>query len=221
MANALATAPHPDPHSGQPLLTGGAPLEQAKAALILLHGRGASAADILSLGIELDLPDCALLAPQAANYTWYPYSFLSPLERNEPWLSSALKRVEALAAELGQAGFTSERIGLLGFSQGACLALEYAARHARRYGAVVGLSGGLVGPPGMQRSYPGSFGGTPVFLGCSDVDPHIPREQVEESAQVLERMGAAVTLRLYPGLGHTVNADEIRIARAILAELTG
>lgn len=199
------------------VLAAGTPLGQAKVAMILVHGRGAPAEDILSLGRELDRPDLAYLAPQAEGYSWYPYSFLAPMERNEPGLSNGLALLGHLVERLGGAGIPPERIVLLGFSQGACLSLEFAARNAKRYGGVVGLSGGLIGPPGTPREYPGSFSDTPVFLGCSDRDPHIPLERVKETTEVLTRMGAEVTERIYPAMGHTVNEDELRHVRALLA----
>ena len=205
------------PHAGQPVRTSGVLAEEATAALVLLHGRGASTESILTLTDELgDPPGFAYAAPQAAGHTWYPYSFLAPLEQNEPWLSSALEAVGAVVSGLEEAGLDASRIVLLGFSQGACLALEFAARHARRYGGVVALSGGLIGPDSAPRDYAGDFGGTPVFLGCSDVDPHIPAPRVHESADVLERLGADVTKRIYPGMGHTVNDDELAWARDLL-----
>jgi predicted esterase len=161
-------------------------------------------------------PDLAFLAPQAAGHTWYPLSFLSPLERNEPWLTSALGTLERLVSTLESQGIPSQRIGLLGFSQGACLSLEFAARHPRHYAAVIAFSGGLIGPPGTPRTYTGSLAGTPVFLGCSDVDPHIPVDRVRESAAVLKEMHASVDTRIYPGMGHTINQDELTVARALL-----
>jgi predicted esterase len=185
-------------------------------AVIMLHGRGGSAEDILSLASEFQVADVAYVAPQAAGSTWYPYSFLAPLEQNEPDLTSALRLVEAAVDRLTADGLSAERVVVVGFSQGACLALEFAARHARRYGAIAALSGGLIGPPGTPRDYAGSFDGTPVFLGCSDVDPHIPVERVRESAGVLQRLGAAVDERIYPGMGHTVNADEILAVRTLI-----
>jgi len=205
------------PHQGQPLAAAGRPLGEAAAAMVMVHGRGATAESILELARELRHPDLAYLAPQAAGTTWYPYSFLAPLERNEPYLSSGLARLGEVLELLRSAGIPPERTILLGFSQGACLALEFAARNARRYGGVVGLSGGLIGPPGTPRSYAGSFAGTPVFLGCSDRDPHVPRERVDETAEVLRRMDANVTERIYPALGHTVNADELEQVRAMVA----
>lgn len=204
------------PHEHQPVLTLGPPPAQARLGAILVHGRGASAEDILGLAHELALPDIAYLAPQAAGHTWYPYSFLTNMDRNEPGLSSALLVIEGLVQHFAQHGLPAERVALMGFSQGACLTLEFAARHARRYAAIAGFSGGVIGPPGTARDYPGSFDGTPAFFGCSDVDPHIPVERVRESAEVFRRMGAAVDERIYPGMGHTINQAEIDAVRALL-----
>lgn len=204
------------PHQGQPLHTAGAALDQAEAVLILLHGRGASAYDILDLAQYLDHAGYAYLAPQAADNTWYPYSFLAPIESNEPNLSSALQAVDDLVAQVEAAGIPAERIVLGGFSQGACLASEYVARNARRYGGLLVFSGGVIGPPGTPRTYTGSLDGTPVFVGCSDVDPHIPLERVEETAQVFTRLGGEVSLQVYPGMEHTINQDEIDRALAIV-----
>jgi phospholipase/carboxylesterase len=201
------------------VLAAGSPLGQATAAMILVHGRGATAEDILSLGRELGRPDLAYLAPQAEGYSWYPYSFLAPMERNEPGLSNGLALLGHLVERLEAEGIPPERTVLLGFSQGACLSLEYAARNARRFGGVAGLSGGLIGPPGTPRDYPGSFDGTPVFLGCSDRDPHIPLPRVKETTEVLTRMGASVTERIYPAMGHTVNEDELERVRELVAGL--
>jgi phospholipase/carboxylesterase len=198
-----------------PLLQAGEPLGKARAAMILLHGRGASAEDIMTVGAELAQPGFAYLAPQAAGNAWYPNPFTAPLEANEPYLSSALEVVETVLARVEET-IPAQRVILLGFSQGACLTLEFAARHARRYGGVVGLSGGLIGPDGTPRDYPGAFEGTPAFLGCSDVDPHIRKDRVVEAGEVFERMGAQVTVRLYPGMGHTVNQDEIDSVREIV-----
>ena len=203
-------------HQGQTLLQAGEPLAKAHAAMILVHGRGASAEDIMLLGAELMHPGFAYLAPQAAGSAWYPKPFTAPMEENEPYLSSALEVLESLLASV-ELIVSAERVILLGFSQGACLTLEFAARHARRYGGVVGLSGGLIGPDGTPRDYPGSFDRTPVFLGCSDVDPHIKKDRVVETADVFTRLGAEVALKLYPGMGHTVNGDEIEAVRQLVA----
>lgn len=204
------------PHQGQPVLHSGAPPEQARAAMIMVHGRGADARDIISLAPELGQPDFAYFAPQASGNTWYPFSFLAPIPQNEPGITSGLQAIADILAELENKGFPAERVFLLGFSQGACLATEFAARRARRYGGLIGFSGGLIGPGGTPRDYPGALAGTPVFLGCSDPDPHIPRERVEETAAVLKKMGGEVTLRLYPRMGHTINSDEIEFARGMM-----
>jgi predicted esterase len=206
-----------DPHAGQPVLFMGPKLEEARRSVILLHGRGAEADDMLGLAREFATRDVAYLAPQAAGSTWYPYSFLSPIERNEPGLSSALRVVAQLVSTLMDQRIPSEHIAILGFSQGACLALEFTARHARRYAGVMGLSGGLIGPPGTPRNYSGSLDATPVFLGCSDVDPHIPVDRVHESGEVLRKLGGVVDERIYRGLAHTVNGDEVKAIRAMLA----
>jgi phospholipase/carboxylesterase len=207
------------PHRGQQMLTAGAPLETARAAMVLAHGRGATAEDILLLAADLNQPDFAYLAPQAARNEWYPYRFMEPAERNEPWLSSALSVLAHALAQVAQAGIPAERTILLGFSQGACLVLEFAARNARRYGGIVGLSGGLIGPDGTPRDYSGRLSGTPVFLGCSDVDPHIPKARVQLTADVLQRLGGQVTMRLYRGMGHTVNEDEVAFVQEMMAAL--
>jgi predicted esterase len=195
------------------------PLAQARAAMILIHGRGADAGSILSLVPELDGQEFAYLAPQAAGGSWYPYRFLEPLERNEPYLSSGLAVIGDLIQKVNQSGIATPRIMLLGFSQGACLTLEFAARNARRYGGVVGLSGGLIGADDTPRDYPGSLDGTPIFLGCSDVDFHVPKARVDETAVVLERLGGKVTKRIYPGLGHTINQDELDFVKAMMSTL--
>ena len=206
-----------DPHAGQPVLHRGPAVAAARLVAILVHGRGASAEDILSLSRELRATDVAYLAPQAAGHSWYPYSFLSPITQNEPGITSGLGVIAGLIDEAGRAGVPPERVVLLGFSQGACLSLEFAARHTQRYAGIAGLSGGLIGPPGTPREYAGSLDDTPVLLGCSDVDAHIPLERVHESAEVFRRMGARVDERIYPRMGHTVNQDEIAAVDALLA----
>ncbi len=205
-----------EPHQGQPVGTAGAPLSEATAAMVMVHGRGASAESILTLVPALDRPDFAYLAPQASGSTWYPNSFLAPIPSNEPGISSGMRAIRDVLDRVEDAGIPLERTVLLGFSQGACLALEFVARHARRYGGVACLSGGLIGPDGTPRDYDGSLDGTLVFLGCSDVDFHIPKERVELSAQVMRRLGGEVTMRLYPGMGHLVNDDEIEQVQAMM-----
>jgi phospholipase/carboxylesterase/glyoxalase family protein len=207
------------PHQGQPVLAAGKSLDQAHAAVIAVHGRGASAADILTVATALERPNFAYLAPQAEASAWYPYGFMAPVEQNEPWLSDALALLGRLVAQVADAGVPPERLVLLGFSQGACLALEYAARNARRYGAIAGLSGGLIGPDGIGLDHDGLLAGTPVFLGCSDVDPHIPKRRVEETRAALERQQAQVTMRLYAGMGHEVNDDELENVRRLMDAL--
>ena len=197
------------PHGGQQVVTTGASLEDAAAAMILVHGRGATATSILTLANEMDGTGIVYLAPQAAGNTWYPYSFLTPMESNEPGISSGLSVIDSLVELVGSHGILPERVIIGGFSQGACLASEYVARYARRYGGLIVYSGGLIGPPGTSRDYDGSLDGTPVFIGCSDVDFHIPVERVHETTQVLSKLGGGVTERIYPGMGHTVNQYEI------------
>jgi predicted esterase len=203
---------------GQRILQAGEPLAKARAAMILVHGRGASAEDIMTIAAEVQSPGFAYLAPQAANNAWYPYPFTSPIESNEPYLSAALSMLGSLVERVEETVPVS-RLVLLGFSQGACLATEFAARNAKRYGGVIGLSGGLIGPDGTPRDYPGDFDATPVFLGCSDVDPHIPKERVLETADVFRRMGARVTARLYSGMAHTVSLEEIAEVRALVSAI--
>ncbi len=209
------TAIH-DPHAGQPVLPHGPSPADARLTVILLHGRGDSADGILGLARALEPDDIAYLAPEATGHTWYPFSFLAPIHQNEPYLTSALRVVDNLVNALGEQGVPPERIVLIGFSQGACLSLEFAARHARRYAGIAALSGGVIGPPGTPRDYTGGFEGTPLFLGCSDVDAHIPIERVEESAEVFGRLGAAVDLRIYKGMGHSINADELAAVNNLL-----
>lgn len=209
-----------EPHQGQPVHTAGVPLAVARAAMIMIHGRGGTAGDILTLVPMLEREDFAFLAPQAANNTWYPYSFLAPIQQNEPGISSGMAVIRDVLDQVVAAGIPPDRIMLLGFSQGACLAIEFSARHARRYGGVACLSGGLIGPDGTPRDYPGSLDGSSVFLGCSDVDAHIPKERVEHSAEVMRQLGADVTMRIYPGLGHVINDDEREHVRSMMAAIS-
>ena len=207
------------PHQGQPVKTAGATLDKARAAMVMVHGRGATAESILTLVPALDVSGFAFLAPQASGNTWYPNSFLAPIPSNEPGISSGLQAIDDVLKTIADAGIPIERTMLLGFSQGACLSLEYSARHARRYGGIACLSGGLIGPEGTPRNYTGTYDGTPAFLGCSDVDGHIPALRVTESASVLRDMGAKVTMKLYPGMGHLVNEDEIAAVKAMMEEV--
>ena len=203
---------------GQRVLQAGGPITSARAAMILLHGRGATADDIMTIASEVQRPGWVYLAPQAAGNTWYPNPFTSPLESNEPYLSAALDMVSKLVERV-EPTVPAQRIAILGFSQGACLALEWSARNARRFGAVIGLSGGLIGPDGTPRDYSGSFDATPIFLGCSDVDPHIPMRRVVEAGEVLKSMGGDVTVRFYPGMGHLVSGEEIATIQETVAAI--
>lgn len=208
------------PHAGQPLLRMGAPDSSARAAMIMIHGRNAGPANILDLAPVLKRPEFVYLAPAAAGSTWYPFSFMMPRERNEPGISSGLGVIESLVLELMAQGFESHQIMLLGFSQGACLTSEFSIRHPRRYGGIMALSGGLIGEPGTTwDDVTTPLGGTPVFLGCSDVDAHIPAERVLETEVVFRRLGANVTRKLYPGMGHTVIPDEIEHVQRVMDEV--
>ena len=198
------------------LLEAGRPLDKASRALIMLHGRGATSHDIIGLHHHLPLPDYYIVAPQATNLTWYPYSFMAPVAQNEPWLSSTLHLVRSLVEDVEAAGISSDRIYLLGFSQGACLALEFATRNARRWGGVIAFTGGLIGDKINTANYAGDFGASNVFIGNSDNDPHVPLSRTQESEGVLQKMGASVVHKVYPGMGHTVNQDEIAAASRIL-----
>ncbi len=189
--------------------------------MILVHGRGAAPRNIMELADALAHPAFTYLAPAAAGNTWYPYSFMAEIASNEPGISSGLMVLDGLVQQVVAAGIPSERIVLAGFSQGACLMSEYAVRHAARYGGVLAFSGGLIGPPGTVWDHGGSFGGTPVFLGCSDVDGHVPRSRVDETAEVFDRMEAAVDKRIYPGMGHLINDDELAYARSLVALVGG
>jgi predicted esterase len=206
-------------HEGQPVLEAGEPLERAQAAAILVHGRGARPEDILyDLAPLLDLPAFAFLAPAAAGNAWYPKPFTAPPGTNEPWLSSALDQLDQLLARVEEHVPVSQVV-LVGFSQGACLTLEYAVRHPRRYGAVIGLSGALIGPPGTPRTYSGSLDGTPVLLSSSDPDPYVHADLVREAGIVLGRLGGDVQTRIYPEMGHTINTDEVSDTRNLMAAL--
>lgn len=208
-----------DPHADARVHRSGPELREARAAGVLVHGRGGSAEGMLDLAGAIGVEGVAWMAPQAAGGSWYPHSFLAPLAANEPWLGSALGLLDRLLARCGDAGLDRGRIALVGFSQGACLSAEFAARRAGRYGGLVLLSGGLIGPPGTPRAYEGSLDGTPTLVACSDVDPHIPVERVHETARVLSELGGAVDERIYPGLGHTVIDDETAAAADILERI--
>jgi predicted esterase len=203
-------------HAGQPVEVVGRPLDETDAVMVMVHGRNASATNILSLAEPLAHPAFTYSAPSAFGNTWYPYGFMEQKERNEPWLTSALSVLHDLVSDILRRGIPAARVVLLGFSQGACLTCEFAVRNAQRYGGVIAYSGGVIGPPGTTWEYDGSFGGTPVFLGCSDVDAHIPRSRVDETAELFERMGAHVTKRIYPGMGHMVNEDELEFTRQLM-----
>lgn len=203
-------------HQEQYMLHYGSVLDDADAAMIMVHGRGSSANDIISLAYEIDLPNLAYLAPQARNNSWYPLSFLSPIKMNEPHLSSSLNELDSVVEMIIQKGHSTEQIFLLGFSQGSCLCLEYAARNPKKYGAVFGLSGGLIGESVDYNNYSGNFEGTEIFLGCSDIDPHIPPKRVNETEEVFKKLNAKVTKRIYKGMAHTVNKDEIDFVKTLL-----
>jgi len=198
------------------VITAGTPIDQARGVVIMLHGRGATAEDILTLSDHLHVDRCTLLAPQATNYTWYPYSFMAPVSQNEPWLTSALDNLTEIVREVNQAGIKDEKIIFAGFSQGACLTLEYITRHARRWGGAVAFTGGLIGEKIYYENYQGDFAGTPVFIGTSDPDPHVPVSRVEESARVIKGMNAHITTKIYPALGHTIASDEIKQANQLV-----
>lgn len=193
--------------------------ESAPAALILIHGRGATAAGMMDLYAALNRPDIAAVAPQAPGGTWYPHSFMAPFADNQPHLDHALQRIDDLVNDLLDRGLASGQIALLGFSQGACLTSEYTLRHPRRYGAIMILTGGYIGPPGIEHSDTGTFDGTPVFIGVNDPDPHVPFERAQDTADRYKRMGAAVELRRYPDMPHTVNDDEIAACRKLLERI--
>jgi phospholipase/carboxylesterase len=188
------------------------------AAIILLHGRGGSAEDILGLREEFGFHDVTYFAPEAAGRTWYPYSFLAPIERNEPWLTESLAKVGETVDRAVRQGIAREQIVIAGFSQGACLASEFIARNAVRYGGLIAFTGGLIGPTGTEFRYPGNLAGTPAFFGSGDPDPHVPWQRVAESAKVLANMGAEVTLKRYPGMPHTIAREEVDEAKVLIAK---
>lgn len=198
------------------IITSGKKLHEADKALILIHGRGATAQDILGLSKELSVSDFAIMAPQATNHTWYPHSFLVPVEQNEPWLSSALKMLNELVAEINDAGIKSANIFFAGFSQGACLTLEFVTRNARLWGGVAAFTGGLIGDEIDPDKYKGDFEGTPVFIGSADPDSHVPVDRVQETSEIMRSMNAIVTQKIYPGMGHTISAEEIALANEII-----
>ncbi|WP_181686082.1 alpha/beta hydrolase [Halorhabdus salina] len=208
------------PHQGQPLETAGQSVDSAAAAVVLVHGRGATANSILQMATEFPTKDIAYLAPQAARNTWYPNPFTAPVDSNEPGRTSGLEAIRAAIETATDAGISREAIALVGFSQGACLASEFVARNPNRYGGLAALSGGLIGESIDQAEYDGDLDGTPVFLGCSDVDPHIPAERVHETATVFEQLNADVTKRLYEGMGHGVNEDERAFVADMIARLS-
>ena len=209
------------PHGSQPVARAGKPYEAATGVMILIHGRGASAPSILTLGDVLAHEGLSYVAPQAAQSTWYPYSFLAPISQNQPGIDSGLAKIGELVAEAEAAGIPTDKIVLAGFSQGACLASEYVARNPKRYGGLLVFSGGVIGPLGIERNDAGDLAGTPVFIGCSDVDAHIPVERVHETATIMESLGGQVVKRIYPGMPHTIIQDEIDEANQILLGVFG
>lgn len=209
---------NPDPHRDTRVLHFGKTLKEAQGAVILLHGRGGSAEDILGIAPILNLPEVAYLAPQAAGNTWYPNSFLAAVEQNEPWLTSALRKVESAVRMANDGGISTDRITIAGFSQGACLTSEFVARHPQRYAAAIAFTGGLIGPPGADLTHQGDLAGTPAFFGSGDPDPHVPWQRVQDSAAIFEKMGAVVTLRRYPNRPHTISREELAEAAKLMHE---
>lgn len=207
-----------DPHKDGPVRRVGKALQEASGAVILLHGRGGSAEDILSLANEFYLPDLAYLAPQAAQNSWYPNSFLAPVAQNEPWRTSALRKIETIVRMVNDVGIPSDRIVIAGFSQGACLATEFVATHPRRYAGLIAFTGGLIGPLDSDVTHQGDLAATPAFFGSGDPDPHVPWQRVQESARILAAMGAEVTVRRYPNRAHTISAEEIDFAKRLIVD---
>lgn len=208
------------PHQGQPVQQAGIDPEAASVGVVLVHGRGATAASMLQFANALNVDGVAYLAPQAARNTWYPNRFLAPIESNEPGLTSGLQAVADAVERFREAGIPDERIVVGGFSQGACLASEFVARNPRRYGGVLALSGGIIGPEGTEFDYDGDLEGTPVFVGCDEADPHIPLSRVHETTEAFENLGGDVTERTYTGMGHTINEDERSFVADLLRGLT-
>lgn len=206
------------PHQDKPKASKGLSLQKAKAAMIMIHGRGASAESIVQLSDEFGFPEVHYVAPQAGGHTWYPYSFLAGINMNEPGISSGIKAIDELRKEINDSGIPNERIFFLGFSQGACLTLEYVARHPDKYAGVFALTGGLIGPEVSLSNYEGNLMETPIFIGSSDIDPHVPLERVNESEYILSELGGRVNKVIYPGMGHFVNEDEIKQVRSIMAQ---
>ncbi len=223
-ASTMSTGNAPKPHGGGPVLIRDTRKDSSRApaaAVILLHGRGASARDIMSLAPEIGVDEVVYLAPHATGNSWYPRSFLAPIGENQPGIDSAHGVIEALIAGLGEVGVAADRVALLGFSQGACLASDHAMRFPRRYGAIIALTGGVIGPEGTTFAPAGDLLGTPVFLGANDPDPHVPASRVRETASVLGAMGARVEMKFYPGLPHSVCEDEIEVARGMIEAMAG
>jgi phospholipase/carboxylesterase len=210
-----------DPHLDRPVHLAGAPFKDARGAVVLLHGRGGSAEDVLGLARTMDVSWLTCLAPQAAGHSWYPNSFIAPLASNEPWLSSAIALLASIINCCAQAGIPAERVAILGFSQGACLASEYVVRHPQRYAALVAFTGGLIGPPGSDLRHAGDLSGTPVLLSSGDPDPHVPWSRVKETAEQFTAMGASVELRRYAGRPHTVLPEELDSARTLFDAVFG
>lgn len=198
------------------IITAGIPIEEAQKVLILLHGRGASAENILSISDSLNVNDFSLIAPQASGNSWYPFSFLAPVKQNEPWLTSAINILSEILKDLNEQGINSNQIYFLGFSQGSCLALEFVTRNAKRYAGVAAFTGGLIGDKIYNENYKGDFNLTPIFIGTSDPDPHVPLERVKATENILKNMNAAVTLKIYKNMGHTINQDEIETVNKII-----
>lgn len=208
-----------DPHKDTPVFFDGETIEKAKAAVVMVHGRGSSAEEILTIASDLPGEGFLFAAPQAYNNTWYPYSFLYPAEQNEPGISSGIKKIEKVISDLNHKGIDKEKIILLGFSQGACLALEFSARNPWRYGGIAGLSGGLIGQKIFEENYSGNLNYTPVFLGCSNVDPHIPLERVNLTAEIFKKLKGDVNKRIYENMPHTINQDEISFIAHLMDSL--